>query len=93
MCTYYFHLKSSERIIEDDVGKKLDNANAALAHAKKLIEKIVQHADHDRSQEWRIHITSSDSSVQMVVPFPLFFSLNVRIPTIATSHSSASRPV
>ena len=75
MCTYYFHLKSSERIIEDDVGKKLDNANAALAHAKRLIEKIVQHADHDRSQEWRIHIASSDSSVQMVVPFPLFFAL------------------
>ena len=75
MCTYYFHLKSSERIIEDDVGKKLDNANAALAHAKRLIEKIVQHADHDRSQEWRIHITSSDSSVQMVVPFPFFFAL------------------
>ena len=75
MCTYYFHLKSSERIIEDDVGKKLDNANAALAHAKRLIAKIVQHADHDRSREWRIHITSSDSSVQMVVPFPLFFAL------------------
>ena len=75
MCTYYFHLKSSERIIEDDVGKKLDNANAALAHAKRLIEKIAQHADHDRSLEWRIHITSSDSSVQMVVPFPLFFAL------------------
>ena len=75
MCTYYFHLKSSERIIEDDVGKKLDNANAALAHAKRLIAKIVQHADHDRSQEWRVHITSSDSSVQMVVPFPLFFAL------------------
>ena len=75
MCTYYFHLKSSERIIEDDVGKKLDNANAALAHAKRLIAKIVQHADHDRSQEWRIYITSSDSSVQMVVPFPLFFAL------------------
>jgi len=76
VCTYYFHLKSSERIIADDVGKKLDNANAALAHAKKLIEKIVQHADHDRSLEWRIHITSSDSSVQMVVLFPLFFSFN-----------------
>ena len=76
MCTYYFHLKSSERIIEDDVGKKLDNANAALAHAKRLIEKIVQHADHDRSLEWRVHITSSDSSVQMVVPFPLFFALS-----------------
>ena len=76
MCTYYFHLKSSERIIEDDVGKKLDNANAALAHAKRMIEKIVQHADHDRSREWRIHITSSDSSVQMVVPFPLFFAVS-----------------
>ena len=76
MCTYYFHLKSSERFIEDDVGKKLDNANAALAHAKRLIAKIVQHADHDRSREWRIHITSSDSSVQMVVPFPLFFALS-----------------
>lgn len=86
MPRFYFHLTSVDRHIPDDHGKELDTLNDAYNHARKLIDKILLHVGPDNMKAWKIVIISDKHNAEIIVPFPVSYSVSSRV------ESQAIRP-
>ena len=76
MPRFYFHLISVDRQIADDHGKELSTLNDAYDHARKLIDKILCHVGSDDGKAWKVVVLSEKYNVQIIVPFPAYYSLS-----------------
>ncbi len=75
MPRFYFHLASKDSDISDDCGKELASTNDAYMHARKLVDQILLHVGYDDAENWRVIISNDENDAQMIVSFPLCYSL------------------
>ena len=77
MPRFYFHLISVDRQLADEHGKELSTLNDAYDHARKLIDKILCHVGSDDGKAWKVVVLSEKYNVQIIVPFPAYYSLSL----------------
>jgi hypothetical protein len=90
MTRFYFHLISVDRQIADDNGKELSTLNDAYDHARKLIDKILCHVGSDDGKAWKVVVLSEKYNVQIIVPFPAYYSLSAHAESKAIRQTASS---
>jgi hypothetical protein len=78
MPRFYFNLTSKDACIPDDSGKELKTLHDAYAHARKLIDKILFHVEHDDAEDWKVVILNDEHDAQMILPFSVSHALRAQ---------------
>jgi hypothetical protein len=72
----FFHMRTRDQKVVDNVGKNLPTLNAAYEHSLYLINRTLKFVDTPLKERWMIELCSPADRVLMVVLFPAEPSAN-----------------
>lgn len=70
MPRYYFHMRSKNDKVQDELGQVLDSTWDAYLRAREIIQKFIQYVDLEDTEQWVIRVNNDADEVELVVLFP-----------------------